>query len=270
MAKAVAMRYNETNGDDAARVVRRLPKRGVKTILVVGLSLPTMRAIGRLIGKHFYIDKAVDAAECIERVNNDDLVAGIVINPALSEIEASSFAATVRKRQSDLPIFFYGSAQDINSISLNPGPEVVQYFRNPSEICKMAEAIVVRLSDGTVEPDRHPKDTIVSRALEFIEANYQTIKKVEDISNHVGVSREHLSRQFTRYAGHKLSEFVNIYRIEKAKELLMEGGLVKQVFSQVGFRCNSSFFKAFLKHAGTAPSVYKDTVLAKKQGRKTR
>jgi AraC-like DNA-binding protein len=63
---------------------------------------------------------------------------------------------------------------------------------------------------------------------------------------------------------------VNILRIEKAKELLMDGVLVKQVFSQVGFRCSSSFFKAFLKHTGIAPSVYKETMLVKKQARSKR
>jgi AraC-like DNA-binding protein len=265
------MKTNNAGRNDAGKIARRVPGRTVKTILVVGLSLPTMRALGRLVGKHFYIEKVADATECIQRARSDEQIGGIVIDPGLSEFDARTFAVLLRKYRSELPLFFYVAAQDVSSVSANAEPGITQYFINPSEICRMAEAIVVQLTDGTVRPLLwHPKDTIVSRALEFIEANYQKIKRVEDISSHVGVSREHLSRQFTRYAGHRLSEFVNIFRIEKAKELLMKGGLVKQVFSQVGFRCNSSFFKAFLKHTGIAPSVYKDTMLAKKQARRVR
>jgi len=276
MSKAFAMRLNGDDKNYSGRTVKRAreqraPGRGVKTILVVGLSLPTMRALGRLVGKHFYIEKVADANECIQRARDGNHVGGIVVDPGVSEFDATSFAALVRKNGSDLPLFFYGSVQDVGPISAGAKPEISQYFKNPSDICKMAEAIVVRLTNGIVRPiQRHPNDTIVSRALDFIEANYRTIRKVEDISNHVGVSREHLSRQFTRFAGHKLSEFVNILRIEKAKELLMEGVLVKQVFSQVGFRCSSSFFKAFLKHTGIAPSVYKETMLVKKQARSKR
>jgi AraC-like DNA-binding protein len=271
MAKAVAMKFNNVSRGDASKAAKRVTGRSVKTILVVGLSLPTVRALGRLVGKHFYIEKVADANECIERVRSEEEIGGIVVDPGLLESDASAFSVSLRKYQPELPLFFYGSAQEIRSVSANVKPAMTKYFRNPSEICKMAEAIVVQLTNGAVRPIlRHPKDTIVSRALEFIEANYSTIRKVEDISNHVGVSREHLSRQFTRFAGHKLSEFVNIFRIEKAKELLMEGGLVKQVFSQVGFRCNSSFFKAFLKHTGIAPSVYRDTTLTKRQTRPAR
>jgi AraC-like DNA-binding protein len=272
MSKPVAMRLNGASKNDPGKAARRRASgRSVKTILVVGLSLPTMRALGRLVGKQFYIEKVADATECVQRARSEEQIGGIVVDPGLSEFEAPTFAVLLRKYRPELPFFFYGSAQNIGPISANFKPETTQYFKNPSEICKLAEAIVVQLTNGTVRPLlRHPKDTIVSRALEFIEANYQTIRKVEDISNHVGVSREHLSRQFTRYAGHRLSEFVSIFRIEKSKELLMDGGLVKQVFSQVGFRCNSSFFKAFLKHAGIAPSVYKETMLARKQARRAR
>jgi AraC-like DNA-binding protein/CheY-like chemotaxis protein len=271
MAKAVAMRINNAGRNDAGKVAKRASGRSVKTILVVGLSLPTMRALARLVGKHFYIEKVADATECIQRVRGDEQIGGIVVDPGLSEFDARTFTVLLRKYRPELPLFFYVAAQEVSSVSANTESGITQYFVNPSEICKLAEAIVVQLTDGTVRPLLwHPKDTLVSRALEFIEANYRTIRRVEDISSHVGVSREHLSRQFTRFAGHKLSEFVNILRIEKAKELLIEGGLVKQVFSQVGFRCNSSFFKAFLKHTGIAPSVYRDTMLAKKQARRMR
>jgi len=268
MAKVYAMRLNGDDRTLPAKSARRAPGRGVKTILVLGLTLPTMRALGRLVGKHFYVQKVSDVNECLERVRSDSQVGGIVVNPGFSEIDAVSVASQVRKERPELPFFFYGSAQEIGSVSTGANPELGQYFKNPSQICKMAEAIVVKLSNGVIRPlEWHPNDTIVSKALDFIEANYQTIKKVEDISNHVGVSREHLSRQFTRFAGHKLSEFVCLLRIEKAKELLMEGVLVKQVFSQVGFRCSSSFFKAFLKHTGIAPSAYKDAVLVRRQSR---
>jgi AraC-like DNA-binding protein len=96
------------------------------------------------------------------------------------------------------------------------------------------------------------------KTLELVEANYSNIARISEISKLLGVSREHLSRQFTRFTGHTLSDFVTIYRVEKAKELLYAGSLVKQVYSEVGFKCESSFFRSFLKHVGITPRVYRD------------
>jgi AraC-like DNA-binding protein len=240
--------------------------RSINTVLVVGLGLPTMRALGRLLGKRFYLERAADATDCLNLIDRNGSINAVVVDPGVSEFDSSTFASLVSKYNPNIPLFFFGSAQDIGSGNLPTAIRNVRYFRSPSGICKLAEEILAVSGSGAGAARRDSAiSRIVLKTLEYVEANYAQINKISDVSKTLGVSREHLSRQFTRYTGHTLSDFVTVYRVEKAKELLYAGSLVKQVYSEVGFKCESSFFRSFLKHVGITPRVYRETMLARKR-----
>jgi len=234
-------------------------RRSVKTVLVVGIELPTLRALGRLLGRYFYIEKILDVMECLRRIQHSKDISAVVIQPELSKFDVLSLARLVRRHQPNLPLFIFGCIQDI------PGCYEVERlggtycFESPLEIFKLAEAIAARVNTARFVPClERPEINLVVRALQFVEDNYSSITKVTYISDSLGVSREHLSRQFVRYVGRPLWDFLTIHRINKAKALLMQGYLVKQVAKEAGFCCESSFFRAFLKHTGTTPKSYRE------------
>ncbi len=240
--------------------------KGSNRVIIVGVGLPTMRALGRLLGKRFYIERAADAADCLHRINGNGGVSAIVADPGVSELEGSAFASLVGRYNPNMPVFFFGSAIDIGVGRIQEAGQSVRYFRSPSEICKLAEEIVtVSGNHGGAKRRSIPVSRMVLKTLEYVEKNYADVNRISEISKSLGVSREHLSRQFTRFTGHTLSDFVTIYRVEKAKELLNAGSLVKQVYSDVGFRCESSFFRSFLRHVGITPRVYRENMLARKR-----
>jgi AraC-like DNA-binding protein len=250
----------------AAGVVKRTTGKGINTVLVMGLGLPTMRALGRLLGKRFYMERAGDATDCLHRIDGNGGVSVVVIDPGVSEFDSNTFASLIRRYNPKVPLFFFGSAQDFGAENVLCMGELTRCFRSPSEICKLAEEIImVSNNHGNAGRPEIPVSNMVVKTLELVEANYSSISRISEISKSLGVSREHLSRQFTRFTGHTLSDFVTIYRVEKAKELLYAGSLVKQVYSGVGFRCESSFFRSFLKHVGITPRVYRETMLARKR-----
>jgi AraC-like DNA-binding protein len=256
---------DESKEPSAAVSARKATGKGVNTVLVMGLGLPTMRALGRLLGKRFYVERAVDATDCLHRIDGNGGVGAVVVDPGVSEFDSNTFASLIRRYNPGVPLFFFGSAQDFGADNAICTGELTKCFRSPSEICKLAEEIVI-VSDnhGGGRPEI-PVSSMVVKTLELVEANYSNIARISEISKLLGVSREHLSRQFTRFTGHTLSDFVTIYRVEKAKELLYGGSLVKQVYSEVGFKCESSFFRSFLKHVGITPRVYRETMLARKR-----
>jgi len=256
---------DESKETNVAGSVRKATGKGVNTVLVMGLGLPTMRALGRLLGKRFYMERAADATDCLHRIDGNGGVSAVVVDPGVSEFDSNTFASLIRRYNPEVPLFFFGSAQDFGVDNAICTGDLTKCFKSPSEICKLAEEIItISNGNGAGRPEI-PVSSMVVKTLELVEANYSNIARISEISKLLGVSREHLSRQFTRFTGHTLSDFVTIYRVEKAKELLYAGSLVKQVYSEVGFKCESSFFRSFLKHVGITPRVYRETMLARKR-----
>ena len=62
--------------------------------------------------------------------------------------------------------------------------------------------------------------------------------------------------------GTSLIDYLNLRRIEKAKELLLESGMtVKQIAAEVGYGNVQSFNRFFRKYEGMPPSSYKASKL---------
>ncbi|KPJ60692.1 MAG: hypothetical protein AMJ46_05400 [Latescibacteria bacterium DG_63] len=100
---------------------------------------------------------------------------------------------------------------------------------------------------------------VVTRALLYIEQNLTSIYSTTDISDAVGVSREHLSRTFSQETGVKIWSYVNMAKVEKAKELLKDRSrVIKQMYTELGFGCQSTFYNAFRAYAGTTPGVFRE------------
>lgn len=72
------------------------------------------------------------------------------------------------------------------------------------------------------------------------------------------ISRSYLSKIFNQEFGQSFSDFVNSYRIEKSKELLIKEDIsMPEIAERSGFNSVSTFRRAFIKHTGLKPSQYK-------------
>jgi two-component system response regulator YesN len=99
---------------------------------------------------------------------------------------------------------------------------------------------------------------LVRKATSYIESNLLSIETSSDISKALGVSREHLSRTFSREAGVKIWEYVNRAKVERAKTMLKgTATLVREMYPKLGFGCQSTFYNAFRRYAGMTPSRFK-------------
>jgi AraC-like DNA-binding protein len=73
------------------------------------------------------------------------------------------------------------------------------------------------------------------------------------------VTSHQLSEFINQHYGKNFSQFINEFRIEKAKELLLDipEFTILAIAYEVGFKSKSSFNDAFLKITGTTPSEFK-------------
>lgn len=86
---------------------------------------------------------------------------------------------------------------------------------------------------------------------------------VQSLSNKTGIPSRELSILINQELKQHFFDFVNAYRIEKAKQILENEANNKQtvleILYEVGFNSKSSFNTAFKKHTGLTPTNYRKT-----------
>jgi AraC-like DNA-binding protein len=80
------------------------------------------------------------------------------------------------------------------------------------------------------------------------------------LSDHVGVSENHISQTLNDHLHVNFFDFVNSHRIAAARDLLVHStDSVVAVAYTVGFNSRSTFNAAFKKHSGATPTEYRDS-----------
>ncbi|MDQ0593533.1 AraC-like DNA-binding protein [Chryseobacterium ginsenosidimutans] len=100
---------------------------------------------------------------------------------------------------------------------------------------------------------------------DYIHENYDKNPNVNIIAENVSLSTPAFCRYFKKQTNMTFTDFVNNYRINQAKLLLLQNSCVTEVCFQVGFESLSYFNKLFKKYIGETPSAFKKKHLSKVQ-----
>ena len=95
----------------------------------------------------------------------------------------------------------------------------------------------------------------ISLALQFIHQNFAEVT-LDSVASHVHVSSAHLSRLFVRVLQKRFIDVVKEKKIERAKELLLNGLSVRNVALEVGYGNIAYFSTLFKQECGVSPSEY--------------
>jgi AraC-like DNA-binding protein len=102
------------------------------------------------------------------------------------------------------------------------------------------------------------KDKIRMGAIyEYIDANYHKKPDVNVVAQKVNLTTPAFCRYFKRQNNMTFTEFVNQYRIERAKNLLMQNHNVSETCYAIGFDSISYFNKLFKQITGENPSDFR-------------
>jgi LacI family transcriptional regulator len=102
------------------------------------------------------------------------------------------------------------------------------------------------------------EDDDIRLALRFIRAKATSAIGVDDIAEHVCLTRRTLERRFRKSTGRSLQDEVKRIRIERATQLLVETELkLPQIAAATGF-CNSQYlWKVFRQAKGVSPNEFR-------------
>jgi two-component system response regulator YesN len=98
-------------------------------------------------------------------------------------------------------------------------------------------------------------NSAVDRTLAYIAAHYHEALSLKQAANICDINTSYLGQIFKKATGESFTNYVNRYRIEKAKNLLSHSGLkVYEVAEKVGFTDYHYFLKIYKKIQGTLPT----------------
>ncbi len=101
--------------------------------------------------------------------------------------------------------------------------------------------------------------SVVDKAKEFIDANYEQDISLDEVSRIVDISPFYFSKLFKEGTGTTFIEYLTNIRIQNARRLIDEGELsMKEIAQKVGYQDANYFSRTFKKNVGVTPTEYRD------------
>jgi AraC family transcriptional regulator len=122
-------------------------------------------------------------------------------------------------------------------------------------------ATLLRLSLPAALPNRVPAalpEARIARVRDFVEANLAESFGIAEMAACIGLSSWHFSRAFKASTGQTPRAFVTALRVQRAKEMLSQGGLpLAQVAQACGFADQAHFSTVFRITTGCTPGAWR-------------
>jgi AraC-like DNA-binding protein len=94
----------------------------------------------------------------------------------------------------------------------------------------------------------------VKAVIKYIDQNFHTKITLDDLEKELGVSKFHISKEFKKYTGTTIGEYIISNRLSSAKELLKYTDLsISEVTYQIGMNQVSHFINLFKDRENTTP-----------------
>lgn len=97
----------------------------------------------------------------------------------------------------------------------------------------------------------------MSRLIQYINRHAMEPLSLDDLAGAFYVSKYYILREFKKYTGISIHQYLIIRRILIAQELIRQGVKPKDACIQCGFSDYSSFYRAFRARTGVSPEQYR-------------
>ncbi len=93
----------------------------------------------------------------------------------------------------------------------------------------------------------------------YIDNRYMENIDSKSVASEMFMSVSGAERLFKRETGMTIKAYLTLRRVTAAKNLIMEGQKVTNIYTKCGFRDYSTFYRAFVKYVGMTPDKFKRT-----------
>lgn len=138
---------------------------------------------------------------------------------------------------------------NINEIlAINDASLLKEVFQSKIlEICKLTKI-----------EEENDIESVKIKIERYLDENYMIDISLENLADYLGHSFKYTSVLFKKVMGDNFKNYLSIYRIEKAKELMQEneGLRIKDLAELVGYNSSNTFIRIFRKYEGISPGKY--------------
>ena len=138
---------------------------------------------------------------------------------------------------------------NINEIlAINDAALLKEVFQSKIlEICKLTKI-----------EEENDIESVKIKIERYLDENYMIDISLENLADYLGHSFKYTSVLFKKVMGDNFKNYLSIYRIEKAKELMQEseGLRIKDLAELVGYNSSNTFIRIFRKYEGISPGKY--------------
>ena len=103
----------------------------------------------------------------------------------------------------------------------------------------------------------------IEKACSYMEENFAKHISLNELCNHIGMSKSTLLRAFTKSKGVTPYCYLENVRVSKAKNFLEQGVALSEVAQMTGFSDQSHFTNYFSRFIGISPKTYREIFLCK-------
>lgn len=98
----------------------------------------------------------------------------------------------------------------------------------------------------------------VEAAIDWMQTHYNQQQNLEDMSQEIGVSFSHLTRQFYKEQGVTPIQYLTYIRLEHAMHLLLNTNItIEKIAEECGFSCRNYFSRVYKKTLNVTPAEYR-------------
>ncbi|MDF2924610.1 MAG: hypothetical protein K0R57_3524 [Paenibacillaceae bacterium] len=136
-------------------------------------------------------------------------------------------------------------------------PSVLGTFDSCHELEDNLLGIFESVTDAIATNSRTMDNQVTVKMLEFIHSRYHQDISLNDLAAYLSLSPSYASRLFKNETGENFKDYVNRYRVEMAKRIMLETPLkMDELARRVG--CNNviTFTRMFKKYEGIPPGQY--------------
>lgn len=149
--------------------------------------------------------------------------------------------------------------------------ELVQSLPNEEDIiehfyeCKHIDAVMAYMEAELTRLiqvfNSYAPENTMQKIVYYIDNNYGNELKLEYLAELFNYNSSYLGKSFKNYTGKSFNTYLEQLRINKAKELLIQGDMkVYEIGKVVGYKHMDYFYSKFKKYVGVSPLEYKKTM----------
>lgn len=117
---------------------------------------------------------------------------------------------------------------------------------------------MLRYIQSKLEQTEESMSPVIIKLLEYIEENYKNDLNLKEISDKLNINSIYLGQLFQKETGILFSDYINNFRVNKAKKLLADTNLkASEIGILVGYTNKNYFYRKFKNIAALTPSEWR-------------